>query len=759
MSFHVGGHYLHDRCPFEMLGPGVQASPELVRAEQMVWFEGPVIPLPDSQQQENYPWPQNGSVRVATDAPLGMRRWRVWTSQGVTESMKFVVGDLPEIIEQEIDGDPIPTHVELPVTINGRMFPREDVDIWTFDAEAGRSYTCEVLAARLGSPLDSRLAAYGPEHQLVAENGDGRGLDSLLQFTAVVNGLHSVEIHDANFGGLQHYVYRLTITDGPHVEHVYPLGGQRGTSRRFTLFGQNLPPDGVMLSLPNVSTDTFAESLCLEGRTTNPVVLELSDLPEVLEGEPNDEAGQSRQAVVGSVLNGQIDSPGDVDCWSFDLRKGECVEFDLRAARCGSRLDSVVTVFDAAGQELAANDDWENGQPDSRLTFTAPVDGRYRVAVRDRFASRGGVGFAYRLYATATAALEPDYALRLASDALTLLPGGQAKLKVTAVRQHGFQEEITLAVEGLPAGVTISNHTIPANKGETELTFQVDPTAKVAATKLRLHGSAMLGGQPILRLADKPADSPGDLAIDHVLLAVAIPTPFKLMGAFETKYAARGSTYLRHYQIDRGGYVGPLTIRLAERQVRHLQGVTGPTLVVPAGESEFDYPIKLPPWMELGRTSRTALMAVADIRDRDGQPHRVSYTSHEQSDQIIVLVDPGQVDITLDRRSLAAQPDQTASVGVQVGRGQGITGSVTVELVTPRHIRGVVAAAIEIPAHATRGTLALQFDHEPRGPWNMPLTVRATAMKDGLPYTAEEELTVVAIRDIPQSPALAEKQE
>ena len=41
---------------------------------------------------------------------------------------KFIVGDLPEVVEDEVDGDQIPQQVTLPVTVNGRIFPRADVD-------------------------------------------------------------------------------------------------------------------------------------------------------------------------------------------------------------------------------------------------------------------------------------------------------------------------------------------------------------------------------------------------------------------------------------------------------------------------------------------------------------------------------------------------------------------------------------------------------------------------------------------------------
>ena len=96
-----------------------------------------------------------GEVEIAVDAPLGFRRWRVWTSQGATTTRKFVVGDLPEVVEEEIDGTPVPTQVALPVTINGRIFPREDVDHWTFAAVQGMGYTCEVMASRLGIPVST----------------------------------------------------------------------------------------------------------------------------------------------------------------------------------------------------------------------------------------------------------------------------------------------------------------------------------------------------------------------------------------------------------------------------------------------------------------------------------------------------------------------------------------------------------------------------------------------------------------------------
>ncbi|HUP80100.1 MAG TPA: hypothetical protein VM260_16215, partial [Pirellula sp.] len=77
VEFRFGGYDLHDGCPLEMSGTGIVPSPKVKPADRTLWFEGPVIPLPDSQAQESYPRDQLGQVSIASDAPLGFRRARV----------------------------------------------------------------------------------------------------------------------------------------------------------------------------------------------------------------------------------------------------------------------------------------------------------------------------------------------------------------------------------------------------------------------------------------------------------------------------------------------------------------------------------------------------------------------------------------------------------------------------------------------------------------------------------------------------------
>src|SRR6478672_563052 len=94
IKFHAGGLYLNQSCSLEMIGRGVEASP-VVRRVPSPWFEGPLLPLPESQRQEDYPRAMAGSVKITADAPPGDRYVLLRTAQGVTSPLRFVVGNLP----------------------------------------------------------------------------------------------------------------------------------------------------------------------------------------------------------------------------------------------------------------------------------------------------------------------------------------------------------------------------------------------------------------------------------------------------------------------------------------------------------------------------------------------------------------------------------------------------------------------------------------------------------------------------------------
>jgi hypothetical protein len=746
----VGGCYFHGDAGFELLGPGVSA-PARVRETNTVWFEGPVIPLPASQQSENYPRDHASTIRIAADAPSGVRHWRVWTSQGATPAMKFLVGDLPEVVEAEQDGAPIPVAVTPPVTINGRMFPREDVDVWTFSARAGQMFTLSVAAQSLGSPLQARLEVLDPAGSPLAEAVAGQRDDPRLQFTAPRAGNYSVRIHDVSFGGLQHYVYRLTITDAPTVARVFPLGGKRGETVALELDGQNLPAKSVQLKLP--STTERSAWVPLPFPTAPAVLLELDDLPE----QQFSAAGRAAFSAPAS-LNGRLRKPGSTNTWSFSAKKGDALDLSLAAARLDSPLTPVLAITDAGGKSLARAEATPGEATDLALNFKAPADGEFLLHVSERFASRGGPDFAYRLRVAPAAA--PDFQLTLASDALNIIrdlpdaaPSPKAtkpargkqqpgKLKVNVVATGGFKGDIELSVEGLPSHVTVSGTKIAGGRNTTDLQFTAEPQTKITASRITIRGTATVNGQSITRTATLPAPR-GEPALDTVLLAVALPTPFKTVSGYLMTLAPRGSVLPRPYQLESGGFAGPITVRLADRQGRHLQGVTGPELVLPPGTEQFEYAVNLGPDLELGRTSRSQLMLIGKFRDHDGTKHIISHSSNEQNDQVIAVATGGLLDIAPELASFTATPG-VVKVPFRLRREKSLSAeAVRVELRVPAHVAGVQAVAATVPASSETGVLEVRVSAG-AGPFNVPLLLHAVTLDPKSPHTAQTEIEFVA---------------
>lgn len=747
VEFRVGGFYLHGRADFEMTGGGVQAAPE-VKAVKNFWIEGPMILKPDSQQKEDYPKDHGGRVTIAPEAAPGVRHWNCRTSQGSTPTMKFVVGDLPEVIEHEIDGAPIPEHVTLPVTINGRIFPREDVDLWTFHAEPGLTISCSIDSRSLGYPLEAVLEITAPDGRVVRDvrrRTDNAG-DPTAVFTARVAGEYTVKVIDAGFAGGPHFVYRLTLQAGPRLENIFPLGGRRGETVKFEVNGNRA------VSLPLNLTSGHALSRRVDDLGI--ALLHVDDLPEIIEG-----SSDATVFTPPAILNGRIARAGEVDVWTVELKKGQPLALEVLAAQLGSKLDSVLTLSEAGGAELARNDDRSGNSADSALQFTASKDATYQIRISDRFAARGGPAFAYRLRAISEQA--PDFELNLAGEVLNLTrqteaeaaetdPKKKPAAKTSVVRVNltplgGFAKDVKLEAIGLPEGVTLETPLISAKQKFVDLRFVASPRTKIQVANITLRGTAEVDGKTITHDATFPTAF-GEPVADHLRLAVVPPVPFKFIGEYwVTNDQPSGTTMSKHFELERGGFDGPITVSLADRQGRCLQGLTGQPMIVPAGATEFTYSVLFPPDLELGRTNRVQLMLVGQFTDFDGSRHTISYTSFEQNEQIISVVTEGLLRLTTANASYPVVPSGHVAVPFTLRRTAEVAKRpLRVELKMPPHITGVSAQPVLLGANANEGTLILEYGARP-GPFNMPLTVFAqTADNAEPPHQAATRIELVA---------------
>ena len=321
-------------------------------------------------------------------------------------------------------------------------------------------------------------------------------------------------------------------------------------------------------------------------------------------------------------------------------------------------------------------------------------------------------------------------------------------MRVAVVRHGGFAGPIQLQVAGLPEGVTLARPALVApGQNSVDIALTATKEANIGSTILSIQGTGYISLFPFSSLLFpmvKPAicRGPGDEPVP-IRLAVALPSPFKIVGEYQSNLIPRGTTYARKYRIERNGFTGPIEIELADRQARHLQGLHAAPLLVPGDQSEFEYSIMLPPWMETGRTARACIMGTAILAEK-GKHYTVTYSSREQNEQLIAVVEPERLSLNLDRSSLRiADRASCRELKVTLIRGEGLTGNVRVEGIVPAHMHGVTIPPIEIAAHQNEGTLKFLLPEKKIGPWNAPMTIRATLMHKGRPVIAENKLELI----------------
>ncbi len=139
----------------------------------------------------------------------------------LSNPVAFALDAVREVFEHEPnDAQKDAQSISLPVVVNGRIDRPGDRDVFTFKGRRGDRIVAEVLARRLGSPLDSTLELTGAAGGRVAFNDDhddtGAGLethhaDSLLTATLPATGTYYIRLGDVQHHGGAEYAYRLRV--------------------------------------------------------------------------------------------------------------------------------------------------------------------------------------------------------------------------------------------------------------------------------------------------------------------------------------------------------------------------------------------------------------------------------------------------------------------------------------------------------------------------------------------------------------------
>ncbi len=157
----------------------------------------------------------------------------------------------------------------------------------------------------------------------------------------------------------------------------------------------------VSLTLP---PDLPAGPLAIEAVTPDGVtpvrelrMVEAAALRE--EKEPNGGFREAQPIGFGQVVSGTVKEDKDVDMFTFSGHAQEAIRVEIAAAKRGSLLDPVLTLFDEKARVLATSDDAASDNRDAQLSATLPADGKYFLSIVDAN-ERGTAWHSYELSLT-----------------------------------------------------------------------------------------------------------------------------------------------------------------------------------------------------------------------------------------------------------------------------------------------------------------------------------------------------------------------
>lgn len=492
------------------------------------------------------------SVTVAADVTPGVYDARVHGLYGTSNPRSFVVGSLPEVLENDANESIEKAQpVEIGTLVNGRSNRGADVDFYKISGKKGQRVLIECQALRIDSKFQGELRLYSVEGRRIGRSiARLRTHDPILDVTLPDDGDFFIRATDFVYGGSNDYGYRLKIHAGPHVDFVVPPAGVPGSTARYTLVGRNLPgstPAGISadgrqlekldveITLPDKPTElnpgetAFSFEATLDGApyvfrgangVANPVTIAFAPQALSTEVEPNDEPAAAQKISVPAEIAGQFQRRVDVDQFEFEAKAGQVFWIEVFGQQLGQLTDPVLTVEQVTRKEdgtetvkrLTALDDatgnaidnlFDTAGNDPAYRLAVPADSLYRVTVQDRYwESRGNPELQYHL---AIREEEPDFRLVVVPPAplqnsangyQTWAPGVRKgenlHVELAAIRRHGFKGVIDVVAEGLPAGVTCKPVSIDGAATSANLVFSVSEDAQPGEHSISIVGEARI---------------------------------------------------------------------------------------------------------------------------------------------------------------------------------------------------------------------------------------------------------------------------
>lgn len=494
-------------------------------------------------------------LEVPADAPLGYHTIRLATTRGMSNLRLFCIDDLPQILKVDsAKNKATPQAVAVPCVVVGRI-DTEASDWYKITVQAGQRVSFDVHGRRLGGPIDPQISIYHPKTQReLAHENDSPGCQTDPRLTHLFKeaGEYLIEVKDVLNRGGADYWYRLRIGDFPCATAPVPLAAKRG--ERVTVHFAGPVVDGVAPVTLQAPVDPSIDTVLVTPVGPNgvhgwPVVLTVSDLPELVEQEPNNDPSKANRVPVPGGVTGRFEKSDDLDYYVFAAKKGQKLLIEAHTLELHSPTLVYMVLKNAkSGAELAKTKPDALPPLDQRIEFTAPDDGDYLLEVEHLLYMRGP-SEVYRLTITPSVS---DFDLALGIERYDVAPGSTVALPIVVTRR-GYTGPIDVSVVG-PPGIT-GQVTIPAGKPAQPnqigavLQLKAEKDVPMGPYMIAVKGTAQIDGKVVTQYVNvRPTVSAalGNLPfpprhLSHqIAVAVKERSPFSLAARFEPPQCVPG---------------------------------------------------------------------------------------------------------------------------------------------------------------------------------------------------------------------------
>ena len=487
------------------------------------------------------------SVAIDKSVPPGLYDVRMRGPFGVSNPRTFRVDTIPEFPETEPNNLPEQAMaVTLGSVINSRANSAADVDVYTVDVKAEQVVVVRAEAAVIDSLMQPVVELFDANGRRVAFARRQRQQDPVVLYKSAADQKLRIKVRDTVYGGSNDYGYRLVVDSRMLIDAVSPQVVQGGTKAKVTVIGRNIPGgqdagqtlNGVPLQKKEVTVQVPAAG---SGVGADSAATSIDSAIIGIDGSlisfavrsaavnavsHSDEAGA---ITLPAAVSGSFETEQDEDTIRFAAKAGEKWQINVLAHRLGSSADPSMIVEQITkaddGTETykrLAREDEGKVNPgggnlptlttDPAYLFTAPVDGEYRLRLRDRFAaSRGSADLTWSVTIDPPTA---DYQVVVfdsfpsvdgkqppATGSVSIRRGGTYYIPVYAYRSGGHSAEIKLTVEGLPKGVTCAPASILPGRQDSTLVFSAAHDAAESAAPVRITATSVNGDQTTTRTA------------------------------------------------------------------------------------------------------------------------------------------------------------------------------------------------------------------------------------------------------------------